>query len=85
MEGCSRYFEENAHQHERECRQYEGMILSGGREVCDLVYLSGSSSTEDQRDAVEQESGCEGAKKEVLDGRFWPAPCLLAITGKNVG
>ena len=61
------------------------MILRRGRQAGNLVDLRGAGGAEDQRDAVEQEGGGEGAKQKILDGRFGSAGRLLAITGQHVG
>ena len=61
------------------------MILRGGSQVRDLVDLRGAGGAEDQRDAVEQECGGEGAEQEVLDGGFRAAAGLLAVAGEDVG
>ena len=85
VEGRGGDFEENADQHERQRGDDQGLVLRGGRQVRDLVDLRGSGSAEDERDAVEQECGGEGAEEEILDGGFRAAAGLLAVAGKDVG
>ena len=85
VEGRGGDLEENADEHERQRGENEGLILRDGREVGDLVDLRGSGGAEDERDAVEQERGGEGAEEEVLDGGFRAAAGLLAVAGEDVG
>ena len=85
VEGRGGDFEENADEHERQRGENEGLILRGGRECGDLVDLRGSGGAEDERDAVEQECGGEGAEQEVFDGGFRAAAGVLAVAGEDVG
>ena len=85
VEGRGGDFEENADEHERQRGDDQGLILRGGRELRDLVDLRGSGGAEDERDAVEQKCGGEGAEEEVLDGGFRAAAGLLAVAGEDVG
>ena len=85
MEGRGRDLEENADEHKRQRGEDEGLVLREGREMGDLVDLRGSSGAEDERDAVEQKRGGEGAEEEVLDGGFRTAAGLLAVAGEDVG
>ena len=85
MEWGSGDFEENAHQHERQRRENQRLVLRHGREPRDLVDLGGSGSAEDQCDAVEQKSGGKGAEEKIFDGGFGAAAGLFAVAGENVG
>jgi hypothetical protein len=85
VEGRGGDLEENAHQHQPQPSQDQRVILRGGGKAGDLVHLGCAGCAEDQRDAVEQKGGGEGAEQKILDRRFGAARGVLAVTNQNIG